>query len=302
MKKKDFTPESIHDELLDYTIEQNFPHDALIEIGSNVRIEGLSDIQVDAVKKSGSNFVVDGRAMVETETDLGEGDSWSESYPMKFSYEFDEDGKIVKQRRRQIDTSSFFAGNDDYETYLIERSGHRAAFEHSILAILSLLGEQVSAPDKEHLHRLLYVNVITVVECYLSDFFISRIQEDGKLRRKLIETTSTFKEQKIAVSDVFGVMDAIEKKVNSYLAGLVWHRLDHVNVLYKGVLGVSLPSDMNALRNAIAVRHELVHRNGKKQDGTEHEISETDIRSAIKLAEELVDHIEDGWLAVSSAI
>ncbi len=151
------------------------------------------------------------------------------------------------------------------------------------------------------MRRLLYVNVVTILECYLSDFFISRIKEDSKLLRKLIETTPTFKEQKITVSDVFQTMDAIEKRANSYLAGLVWHRLDHVSKLYEKSVGVIFPSDMKALRNAIAVRHELVHRNGKKQDGTEHEIGEADIRSVIKLAEELVGHIEKGWLDVSSA-
>jgi hypothetical protein len=34
MKKKDFTPESIYDELLDYVVNQNFPDDELNEIGS----------------------------------------------------------------------------------------------------------------------------------------------------------------------------------------------------------------------------------------------------------------------------
>jgi hypothetical protein len=57
---------------------------------------------------------------------------------------------------------------------------------------------------------------------------------------------------------------------------------------------------MDALRSAIAVRHELVHRNGKKNDGVEHEISESEIKSVIKLAEELVEHIEERWFDVSS--
>jgi hypothetical protein len=73
-----------------------------------------------------------------------------------------------------------------------------------------------------------------------------------------------------------------------------------VKPLYESVLGVTFPSDVKGLLNAIVVRHELVHRNGKKPDGTEHEISEGDIRGVIKLAEELVDYIEKRWLDVSS--
>ena len=264
MNKRDFTPEFIKDKIYDYIVNQDFP-DELYDVGSRISITDLVDVEIGSITKSELNSIVDGSATVEIETDMGEGDTSSGDYPMTFSYEFDEDGKIEEQRRRRIDTSSFFAGNDDYETYLVEHSGHRTAFESSILSNLSLLGEPVSAPDKKFLHRLLYINVITALECYLSDFFIFHVKEDGKLLRKLIETTATFKEQKITVSDVFQTMDAIDKRVNSYLAGLVWHRLDHVNGLYEKVLGVGFPSDTNALRGAIAVRHELVHRNGRRQ-------------------------------------
>ncbi len=139
MKKKDFTPESIYDELLDYVVNQNFPDDELNEIGSHVSITDLADIEISSVKKLGSNFIVDGSATLEVETDMGEGDTASSSYPMTFSYEFDEDGKIVEQHSRHIDTSSFFAGNDDYESYLVERSGHQMAFQTGVMDILSLL-------------------------------------------------------------------------------------------------------------------------------------------------------------------
>jgi hypothetical protein len=303
MKKKDFTADAVYDELLDYTLNQNYPDGELDEIGgSHVSVDGITDVEIVSVKKSGSNFIVKGSATLEVTTNLGEGDTFCDCYPMTFSYAFDEDGKILGQRSRHIDTSSFFAGNDDYESYVIERSGHQAAFQTSAMDILSLLAQPPEAPpDRKCLHRLLYVNVVTILECYLSDFFISHIKEDNRLLRKLIETTPTFKEQKITVSDVFETMAAVEKIANSYLAGLVWHRLDQVSKLYERVLGVILPLDTKALRSAIAVRHELVHRNGKKQDGTEHQIGEADIRSVIQVAEELVNHIEKGWLNVSSA-
>jgi hypothetical protein len=143
------------------------------------------------------------------------------------------------------------------------------------------------------MHRLLYVNVITALECYLSDFFVSRIKTTPVLLRKLIETNPVFRQQKMAVSDVFQTMDGIDKRAYSYLARLVWHRIDLVGTLYENVLGISFPSDLRELVDAIGVRHELVHRNGKKADGTEHEISEADIRNVIRLSEGLVAHIED---------
>jgi hypothetical protein len=302
-RKKDFTPDAIYKELSDYTLNQNYPEAELDEIGgSHVSCDGITDVEIQSVTKSGSDFIVEGSATLEITTDLGEGDSFPDCYPMTFSYEFDDDGKIVRQLSRHIDTSSFFAGNDDYESYLVESSGHQTAFQTSVMDILSLLAQPPEAPPHQRcLHRVLYVNVVTVLECYLSDFFISRIKEDNKLLRKLIETTPFFKDQKTTVSEVFQTMDAIEKRANKYLFGLLWHRLDDVSKLYKKVLGVTFPSDMNALHSAIVIRHELVHRNGKKQDETEHQIGEAEIKSVIKLAEELVGQIEKGWLDVSSA-
>jgi hypothetical protein len=295
MTKEDFTADAMYDELLDYTVNRHPPDDQLSEIGSKVYITNIADIEISSVTEEDSHFIVDGNATLEVDTDLGEGDSWSDGYPMTFSYECDADGKIVGQRSRFIDTSSFFAGNDDYEGYLVERSGHVQAFQRNILDVISLLGEPISPPCKKCLHRLLYVNVITALECYLSDFFMARIKEDKALLRRLIETTPTFKEQKMMVSDVFEAMDAIEKRANNYLISLVWHRLEQVKRLYANVLGISFP-DVNVLHNAITVRHDLVHHNGRKADGTEHGLTEMDIRLVIKAEGELIDHIERKWL------
>jgi hypothetical protein len=301
MKKRDFTPEFIRSILLDYNINQHFPHDELDEIGSKVYITGISDLEIDSVKDFESNFIVEGHATLEIDTDIEDGEFRSDSYPMAFTYEFDEDGKIVQQLFQNIDTSSFFAGNEDFESYLV--AGHQAAFQTSVMAILSLLAQPPEAPpDRKNLHRMLYVNVVTILECYLSDFFISRIEDDKELVRKMVETTPAFKERQVSVSDVFRTMDGIDKMVRAHLARLVWHRLKEVSALYERVLGVRFPSDLKALRSAIDIRHELVHRNGKKDDGTEHEIGEPEIRAVIKAAAELVAHIEARWLDIPSVI
>jgi hypothetical protein len=297
MKKKDFTPQFVRDAIYDYLVNQDFPNE-LYDVGSKIYITGLADLEISSVRTSGPNFVVDGTGTVELETDMGEGDTASDGYPLRFSYEFGTNGEIVAQRSRYIDTSSFFAGNDDYETFLVEPSGHLASFQNSLMGILSLLAQPPAATaDRKCLYRLLHVQVVTILECYLSDFFISRIKDNSTLLRKFIETTPTFKEQKTTVADVFKTMDSIEKRANAHLARLVWHRLNEVSKLYQKVLGLAFPSDMKAIRDVIDVRHELVHRNGRKPDGTVHEIGEADVKDAIELAEKLVGHIENGYQA-----
>jgi hypothetical protein len=96
MTENDFTPEFVRDALFDY-FNSYFPHDEQDDIGSLVAITGVADVEIDSVKHTEDNFIVDGTATVETETDLGEGDTWNDSYPLTFSYEFDEDGKIERE-------------------------------------------------------------------------------------------------------------------------------------------------------------------------------------------------------------
>ena len=294
MRKEDFTPDAIHDELWRYSFQES--EDGLGKLGGGMIVPTrIADIEITTVSEKDFHFIVDGTATLKVTADWEIPGKWSGDYPMKFSYEFDSDGKIVSEVSCSIDSSAFDAGVDDYEAYLVERSRHKESFQRDVLDVVSLLEQSISPLHKKCLHRLLYANVITALECYLSGFFISRIKDDKELLRRFIETTPTFREQKMSVSDVFQTMDAIEKRANSYLFGLVWHRLSDVSRIYKNVLGVSFP-DLTALRNAIQVRNELVHRNGRKLDGTEDELSETDIRRVIKTAEELTDHIEMEWL------
>jgi hypothetical protein len=56
-----FTSDAIYDELSDYTINQNSRDDELDEIGgSHVSVDGITDVEIVSVRRSGSNFIVEG--------------------------------------------------------------------------------------------------------------------------------------------------------------------------------------------------------------------------------------------------
>jgi hypothetical protein len=195
-------------------------------------------------------------------------------------------------------TSTDREGFDEFEIEI--EAGRPTVFENSVFDILGVFAEPIQSPAREYVNRLLYVNVVTALESFLSDFFTYRINQDPNLLRKFVETTPAFKEQKIPVSDVFRAMGAIEKRAESYLSSLVWHRLKIVAALYKNVLDIEFPDTRELHETVITLRHELVHRNGKKKDGNNHIIAEPDIRNAIRLAQILVDHIEKRWAEIST--
>jgi hypothetical protein len=295
-KKKSLKPEDIKDELVDYIFNQDPPYDELDEVGgSRMTMTDISDIEITRQRKSGENFIVDGTGTLEVTTDMGEGDSSDDAYPMTFSYEFDADRKIVNQLSRHVDTSSFFAGSDMYDDLVgvIGTTTQSEVFNDSVRDIRNHLHQ----PDNTapFLHKLLYVHVITALESYLSDFLISRVLRNRAMLRRFIEQVPAFQEQKLTVNQVFDVRATIKKRAINQLEKTVWHRLDHVGDMYSKVLGIDFPSDLNSVNEAVKLRNLLVHRNGKKIDGKHQKVTEKDIVKAIGAVEDLVNHIEDRW-------
>jgi hypothetical protein len=134
---------------------------------------------------------------------------------------------------------------------------------------------------EEPLNRMLYANIITAMESYLSDAFIKIVLSNEERLRRFVETTKEFQNQKISLSDIFIKMDSLKGEVTDYLAALSFHNLAKVEALYKATLNVEFLKDpTRRIHKAIAIRHDIVHRNGKNSnDGKYHEIGHDDIKS-----------------------
>jgi hypothetical protein len=89
--------------------------------------------------------------------------------------------------------------------------------------------------------------------------------------------------------------ERIEKKARSYLMDVVWHHLNRVKPMFKNTLGLSFPDNISDLFKAVLIRHDLVHRNGRKKDGGEHDISESTVKSIIEQARSFVAHLDRQW-------
>lgn len=171
-------------------------------------------------------------------------------------------------------------------------TGYFNNFAGAILDIEKLLETKVATPVSGCLYRLLYVNVITALETYLSDAFINSVVPSSKLMRRFVETTPEFQMEKIALADVFKAMEEIEGKAKAYLVDLVWHHLDRVKPMYRATLDIEFPADAAEIFRAVATRHDIVHRNGRTKDGDEINVTKGDIEALITTVERFVQHID----------
>ena len=137
----------------------------------------------------------------------------------------------------------------------------------------------------QNLFRLLCVNIVTVLEVFLSDAFINTALNNETFLRKFVSENRDFKKKKLALTDIFVRMEGLKEEVKNYLLGIVWHNLAKIKPIYKTTFGIDFPDDLTKpLFKLIAMRHDIVHRNGKTKKGNAIELSGSDIS-------QLLDHV-----------
>jgi uncharacterized protein (TIGR02646 family) len=143
---------------------------------------------------------------------------------------------------------------------------------------------------KEHLRNMLFANVITSLETYLSDAFINTVKSDKLYLRKFVETFHNFRNEKFEIRELFIYYDTIDDKATKAMLDVIYHDLPKVKGMYTDTLGIEFP-DLSIIYKAVLKRHDFVHRNGKTKDGKKHELTNKDIEDLSKSTEDFVNNI-----------
>lgn len=154
------------------------------------------------------------------------------------------------------------------------------------LAVLNESAENVT------LQRMVFASVITTMEAYFSDTMKSHVLNRSAVKRRFVESHEVFKE-KVAKKDVFAFLDTLDKTLNNEIDKISFHNIDTVKGLYKKVLACEFPeAKLNQLRPCVFVRHDIVHRNGKKSDGFSVDVSQQDVFDLIELVRSVIKDID----------
>lgn len=183
-----------------------------------------------------------------------------------------------------------------------EITRYRDNFATAIDDIETLLETDVDERVRPVLLRMLYVGVITALETYLSDAFINSVVNERALMRRFIESNPAFREEKVSVSEIFAAMEEIEKKAKAHLLDVVWHHLARIKPMFWSTLNVEFPPDLQSIFQAVRIRHDLVHRNGKTKEGNEIPISKPEIENLMQEAERFVEYVDEQIAALRAGI
>ena len=167
-------------------------------------------------------------------------------------------------------------------------------FQSHLRSVNSLI-KQIS-PSSIHstqaFYRMVYASIITAVEAYLSDTFYCLVITDPARTERLLTTAPEFLEKKYSVAEVLDWHKNLAIRLSDYLHGIAWHNLGKVRPMYETVLNIRFPENSGALHRAVAIRHDIVHRNGRSKDHRSHRFSAKDIYDLIAVAEKFVNELE----------
>lgn len=199
-----------------------------------------------------------------------------------------------------VDVEEDYPGKEEEIDEYIERAQQEVFlnnFKTSIGEVRILMATAASLPSNEKavLHRLLFANVIASLEIYLYDALINKVFSSDDLKRHFVENFHDFKEKKVALSDIYRRVDNIDGEIRSSLKDIIYHNLDRVGKIYKGVFNVDF-GEIKHLLKYISTRHDIVHRNGQDKDGNTVNITEQDLDKLISDVESFTENVNEGLI------
>ncbi|KAB0669050.1 hypothetical protein F6V30_14545 [Oryzomonas sagensis] len=181
---------------------------------------------------------------------------------------------------------------DSFEDLIEYHQDHTIFYEVFATAIADTRSLIALAPLSKTLARLLYANVISAMETYLSDTIKKQVLTRESIRRRFVQTNEAFKE-KIVVQDIFRKLEGLNEEIVQVIDMMSFHNLDKTTGLYKSVLDTHFPNtSMVDLKKAVEARHDIVHRNGKTTQGKVVEMNMQDVERLVELVDATIQHID----------
>lgn len=179
--------------------------------------------------------------------------------------------------------SSFF------DTFYTQMEANKRLFEISVL----------TSDMKTTLDKLLFANIITCLETYLSDALINTVLNNENYLKRFVENFKDYKVSSLKLCDIFKKMESLKKQVKEDLFALMYHNLPKIKPIYKTTLNIDFPNNIDDVMKKIYVRHHLVHRNGKDQNGNQIIITKEELNQTYDLILNFVKEIDNQFKKIA---
>lgn len=163
-------------------------------------------------------------------------------------------------------------------------------FLNEIDDLLQLIYLPVEPHIQTILLRQIFINVIGLVETFLSDSFINLTLSEEIYFRRFIKTHPSFRERKFELREIFEESEKLRDTAKRVMLDTIYHKLPKVREMYRATFEIRFPA-IDAMYAYVRDRHDLVHRNGKRKDDSVLEIDRTLLLKLVNDATEFVKEI-----------
>jgi len=170
------------------------------------------------------------------------------------------------------------------------------------MAFITFSESGLKGSNEVHL-KMCFSYAVTLMESCLCEMLKSVTMRYEKFRRNAMENVQELSSAKIKLSLLFDrdPKELIDNEIIRNLSNILYHDLMKVKRVYKAILEKDITTIENdAYKNAselMKVRHDIVHRNGKKATGEVIDITRDMVDSCIhnimKFVEGVHNHIND---------
>ncbi|WP_323664545.1 hypothetical protein [Pectobacterium carotovorum] len=134
--------------------------------------------------------------------------------------------------------------------------------------------------------KMHYSFAVTLMESCLGDMLKHVILSESVFLINAIKNVKELSVKRVSLLDVYEIEDLVNKSVLSTLSDYIYHNVEKIVPIYRCVLGVELPEDIKnkvgEMAKIVAIRHDIVHRNGFDKVGNEHNLTIESLNVAIK--------------------
>lgn len=145
--------------------------------------------------------------------------------------------------------------------------------------------------NKLFICKLLLLNVISLFDAFASEIIISKIISTEDCFNAYY--TKFYSELPSSKKRHYDKLDrgSLEKEVIYTIMETSFASVKNTNNLFSDVYGFKVIYDNNPVVELFELRHRIVHRNGRKKDGSFYQFTDNDVNNALIIVDELVQNM-----------
>lgn len=201
-----------------------------------------------------------------------------------------ESGNIVRVPPETFDYQGY-----DYQEQFDAVSDNKSPYDNFLEEVENLkilIDLPVDSDVQRILYRQIFISIIGLMETFLSDTFINETMGEESFFKNFVRTHPEFRKRKFELRDIFEESANLRESAKMIMLDMIYHKLPDVREMYREAFKINFPP-IRTMLGYVRDRHDLVHRSGKRKDGSFLEVDRSLLHTLINDATLFVKQIED---------